>query len=632
MKRLTVILIIILVIGLTACNNEQKPSSEGYENNLLMVYFCGSDLESKNGRASANIEELLNAYIPDNTKIIIQTGGARKWKNDDINGNFIERFEIADNGLCNVYHQPLNNMGEEETLTEFLNYCAKNYPDTNKSLILWNHGGGALKGCCFDENYNFDSLLITEIAKALKDADIPKLDFVGFDACLMGTVEVAYILKDCAKYMVASQELEPGCGWDYKAVAESYGKNTLKETLIGIVDSYYEKCEKLGKALNATLSVIDLSEIENLANTFSKLFNTIQDNIDSVGLYSVTRPVSKASSFGGRTAYESNSNLIDLYGFADNLKLFPDKTDLLKTAINDCVIYKKNGALKQTCGGLSFYYPCNLNSSELKEMATLVVSEEYKAFLKDNYVDVGKEFIRFENYGSINESGAFEITLSKQSLKFVRAVKYSLLEFAGTEFEPIIASLGTDVDIYNETPKVYTSNFKGRWVTLNGETLQCSYLGEENGYDIYSSPVKVNGEPKYLRFAFSYATRNFKLLGVWAGISDSGMADKSFDDLKKGDIVTPVYYTFDANYECSTIDGNRIIISENIDFQTSPLKEKYYQYVFVVEDIFGHLYYSRSAVLEMKYTYDELLANPLTGKYDFAADIIAISDNVALVP
>ena len=235
--------------------------------------------------------------------------------------------------------------------------------------------------------------MITEIAKALKDADIPKLDFIGFDACLMGTVEVAYILKDCAKYMVASQELEPGCGWDYKAVAESYGKNTLKETLIGIVDSYYEKCEKLGKALNATLSVIDLSEIENLANSFSKLFNTIQDNIDSVGLYSVTRPVSKTSSFGGRTAYESNSNLIDLYGFADNLKLFPDKTDLLKTAINDCVIYKKNGALKQTCGGLSFYYPYNLNSSELKEMATLVVSEEYKAFLKDNYADVGKEFI-----------------------------------------------------------------------------------------------------------------------------------------------------------------------------------------------------------------------------------------------
>lgn len=33
----------------------------------------------------------------------------------------------------------------------------------------------------------------------------------------------------------------------------------------------------------------------------------------------------------------------------------------------------------------------------------------------------------------------------------------------------------------------------------------------------------------------------------------------------------------------------------------------------------------------MKYTYDELLQNPLTGKYDFAAEIFAISDSVTLI-
>ncbi|MCR5235609.1 MAG: hypothetical protein K6E34_00220 [Lachnospiraceae bacterium] len=35
-------------------------------------------------------------------------------------------------------------------------------------------------------------------------------DFIGFDACLMATVETAYMLSPYADYMIASEEFEPG--------------------------------------------------------------------------------------------------------------------------------------------------------------------------------------------------------------------------------------------------------------------------------------------------------------------------------------------------------------------------------------------------------------------------------------
>jgi hypothetical protein len=45
-------------------------------------YVCGSDLETKGGAATADLREALEVSLPDGVKLVVQTGGARKWKND----------------------------------------------------------------------------------------------------------------------------------------------------------------------------------------------------------------------------------------------------------------------------------------------------------------------------------------------------------------------------------------------------------------------------------------------------------------------------------------------------------------------------------------------------------------------
>ena len=637
MKRLTIIIICIILslFVLTSCKEENKeeipPVVGGYENNLLMVYFCGSDLESRNGRASDNIDELLSASISQNTTVVIQTGGATSWKNNDINPYAIERYEIKDGSLSQLESLQNNNMGNGDTLKSFLEYCNTHYENTRKSLILWNHGGGPIKGCCFDEVFSNESLDMRELDAALSGANMAKFDFIGFDACLMGSFEVAYALKNYANYMIASEETEPGRGWDYKAIAESYGKDSLETTLSTVVDSYYAKCEKYSAEMNATLSAIDLSKMDDLACSFDLLFEAIRVDINDIGIWQISNAAYKAPSFGGRTIYETKSNIVDLYGFVDNLEVYDANVEHVKEDISRSVVKIKNGVLKEGCGGLSFYYPYTHNAEEVEKAKDVVVSSGYQSFLGDNFVNIPNDLISFEDQGSINSHGAFEIKLSDDSVKYVRSVKYSLYGFIQDGDDELVPTLGTDVDIYNEAPGVYSSNFKGRWVTFNGVEIQCNYLGEANGYAMYSSRMMVNGDDKFLRFAYSYKTREFVLLGTWSGINEQGMSDKTFDALKEGDEVVPLYYIYNSNYERATIEGDPIIITNNTELSIAPLQHTYYQYVFVVEDIFGRLYYSYSAVFRMKYTYDELVNNPLTEKYDFAAEIAAVSDSVTLV-
>ena len=58
-------------------------------------------------------------------------------------------------------------------------------------------------------------MAIDEMKYAFDSFD-QRLEFVGFDACLMGTVETAYAIKNNVDYLIASEEIEPGTGWNYK--------------------------------------------------------------------------------------------------------------------------------------------------------------------------------------------------------------------------------------------------------------------------------------------------------------------------------------------------------------------------------------------------------------------------------
>ena len=162
----------------------------------VMVYIVGSNLESRLGAATTDIGEMKQAGIDfGKTNLLVYTGGSRRWVSD-IPNKFNSVLDLSTAGGSQIIAQTQESadMGMPQTLTEFINYCTALYPARHYGLIFWDHGAGPLWGYGSDELFGNDSLLLEELRRAM-DASVfgpgRKLDWVGFDACLMGNLENA---------------------------------------------------------------------------------------------------------------------------------------------------------------------------------------------------------------------------------------------------------------------------------------------------------------------------------------------------------------------------------------------------------------------------------------------------------
>lgn len=111
------------------------------------------------------------------------------------------------------------NMGDPQTLVDFVTWTIQNYPAEHYALDLWDHGGD-YSGCCWDDTNN-DHLSVEELREALSQIygnTGVMLDFYGYDACIMGYVGIHYQTKDFVLFSAGSQDTEGGDGWDYTAL------------------------------------------------------------------------------------------------------------------------------------------------------------------------------------------------------------------------------------------------------------------------------------------------------------------------------------------------------------------------------------------------------------------------------
>ena len=256
----------------------------------VMVYFCGADLESSGRLASKDIDEILSVPgQPDDINIIIQTGGASKWENPVIDSDYLCRFHIEDGKLVPDDRLESASMGDPETLIDFMTWGMTSYPADKSALILWDHGSG-MNGVCFDELFQDDSLKNSELSYAFSTVFDnlgleEKLEFIGYDACLMQYQDAAGINSKHFRYMVGSEEVSTGLGWEYEEwVDDLYaGKNT--ETILKEIASSYNAA--FGKKENIayiigwkriqTQSVLDLTVFDVYHESFEALAGALAD-------------------------------------------------------------------------------------------------------------------------------------------------------------------------------------------------------------------------------------------------------------------------------------------------------------------------------------------------------------------
>ena len=237
-------IILFSMVGVFLFFNRGTLFSSTNGKRTIMIYMIGSDLETKYAAASGDIDEMINSKADfENVNVLLYTGGAKKWHNESISEDKNSIFKVTSTGLVKLEEYDRKSMGNPQALTDFLNYSYENYKAEYYSLILWDHGGGPLYGYGIDEYDKRNAMLLLELKKALTDSEFNaenKLEFIGFDACLMSNAEIAFVLSDYADYMVASQELEPGNGWDYSFLADIKTSSNTYDIGKSIVDKYME--------------------------------------------------------------------------------------------------------------------------------------------------------------------------------------------------------------------------------------------------------------------------------------------------------------------------------------------------------------------------------------------------------
>ena len=356
---------------------------KGKDTITVMIYLCGSDLESEHSMATADLNEMLHANLNDDkVNIVVETGGAKKWNNSVISNKTNQRYRVTSKGL-QILNKDVGkkSMVDPNTLVDFIQFCAKNYPANRYMLILWDHGGGAISGYGYDQTAS-GTMTLDKINSALKKGGV-KFDFVGFDACLMATLETAVVTEPYADYLIASEEAEPGTGWYYTNWLSELSKNTsigtveLSKTLI---DDFTDVSRKNYPGCNTTLSIVDLAEFAGtVPDAFNDFSGEIGKMLDDKDYKAVADARADAREFG----VSAKVNHIDVVDFAS--KIGSKKANALAKALKGCVKYNRTSVSMKNSNGLSIYFPYSSFKSMNSAVAlysSIGISGEYSRCIK----------------------------------------------------------------------------------------------------------------------------------------------------------------------------------------------------------------------------------------------------------
>ena len=327
----------------------------------VMVYICGSNLESGSGLATSDIREILRVSgQPDDVNIVLETGGTTRWSYPGIAANKLSRYHVENQGIVLDQQLPKENMGKQSVLESFMNWTIEEYPAEKYGLILWNHGG-ALDGVCFDDTNGSDSLVATEVASACANVMEAqgieeKFEFIGYDACLMGVQDVAEINSDYFNYMVCSEEVENGDGWTYNGWVDNlYALEDTESILSACCDAFVDNYGT-GTSNDQTLSLLKLSEMDAYFEAFETLSGLIKTKAKS-NLSTFKSLLKRAKCF-----YDVNDyGLIDAYDAMNKIKAnssyadYAEQIEAVKTAFNDLVIYSRAGRGAGNSYGLALH-------------------------------------------------------------------------------------------------------------------------------------------------------------------------------------------------------------------------------------------------------------------------------------
>lgn len=612
----------------------------------VMVYLCGTDLESNYGSATNDILEMCAADINDRVNVLLYTGGTSVWQNDRIRPDTNQIWQVIHEDIvCIEEDLGARPMTDPRTLSDFVSYCGEHYPANRNVLILWDHGGGALYGFGIDENFGGGSMQLNEIDSALESAGV-KFDFIGFDACLMATVETACMAERHGDYMIGSEEVEPGSGWFYTNWLNLICSDPSVPTEeIGrvIADDFIQSCQEENARDECTLSMVDLTKMGNVYDALCTFAANAKERLDGNHFKVVSRSVSNTKSFG-----DDSYDTIDLMHFAQNCDIEGSKE--LADAVKNAVCYAAASGNISNANGMTIYVPYHdMDSFEnmLDVYREIGLEGEYTDFIRTfaNIVVGGQEYIGSNTplealdggYGTGSDSGPggtpdfsgwfecswfdedyvneyagryeettydggelavedrgdyFALALSDENWEIINDIQMQLFYDDGEGY----IDLGTDNYFQADDDGALMIDYDGLWFTMGDKVLPVYVSSTEDLVEGYI-PCELNGE--YVNLVVRWNEEGTGIIEGAVRFYENGMSMKGLIPVKDGDEIQLLcdYYTYDGEYDDAYSLDDPFTYDSSVGIEYDSSGDGEYLLYYCLTDIYNNTYYVEPVIL-----------------------------------
>ncbi|WP_420631744.1 clostripain-related cysteine peptidase [Candidatus Leptofilum sp.] len=576
-----------------------------------------------------DLNEMEAAGSSEQVNVIVQIDRALGETSLDGDWSDTRRYRILGDDDRNLLNsEPLQglgeqNMGDPAVLADFISWGIQSFPANRYALIVWDHGAG-WSGIAYDGDAptfdNGDHISLPDLQGALEiglaEAGVSKLDVIGFDACLMGQLDVFQAVRPFTNYAVGSEELTPGLGWDYEALLRTLYANPAVDGR-SLASSMVEEFLNFYTAVQpddfVTMSAVDLSQLEGVTLAVEQLANAL-----------IVEPAFVASAVGdarsGAAAFArvypdsfEQYAAIDLYHFASILAQRSPDTAVVNAAnevmaaVSNAVIANGTGAGLKNSQGVAIYFPRNGRFYDT-DYSTTTQLAAWDAFLQ-TYHAVGQAelpppavnlsaaqapvaglqnpaFINFQVIGRDVENVALIAG------RYLEDGRQLLLEYDHLNPEPTFLPDGSQIvewrdgvhdDFYvweTEVTYLYDSfdngDFVVMWPTKPGSTL----------FTVQGRYRRANGE-NYVDANLVFDHRTASFTRVWTVQSDA--TDAPAELLPQPGDEFQLYTLFYADGEFLREPGTSLFFDDNraLYFEWRPLPDGRHFFGFQAENVAG---------------------------------------------
>lgn len=631
------VLIALLVVAVGALQRrgqaaQDPPAPQQAEWTILLYMDADNDLELDQ---MDDLKEMVAAGSTKDVNIVVLAdrhpgGDGRKYVNGPIanlpNWTSAKLLYVEKGKLRELADWGEADMGDPATLRKFLQ-TAGQFPAKHYGIILEDHGT-SWPGACADES-NGDNMLTTqEIGDALADAakTTGKFELIGFDACLMANLEVAKAMAPAGRYMVASEELEPGSGWSYTELLKALSaRPQMNGDDLGriIVDTYVasfaaDDGDAADQGEGITLSVLALDQLPPLEKAVSELGILNQSALTKSGRAAFLKigNARGASEEYGKNGQGSKGNAVfDLHDFTANLqRQQPDAAPAASaviTALKNVVRYNRHGAGRPKASGISIFFPGDSAELTGKQWRSaypqLTFSQTAKwmpflsAYTGSDAADTTPPEIADVDTND-EELAADDVATITADVKAddVDEVGFVLVKVEDG-VQTVLGSLPVEPDEKGHLKE----SWDGKWFTIGDKDKEmiCPITGfeeidadQEKYWVLVPAQVKFKDTDEWFDVTLYFSTdfNGDEVTGDFVYAFEETKHGPREVDLEKGDEIRPVYFTIDSkgeeHYEASD-DPDDILIMDapgDLTVGREGVDKGNYRIGFMVTDLAGN--------------------------------------------